>query len=261
MKIILERQLTIDSRLYPAGTAVDIADESIANDLISRGLAFDDRAVHVCRKSNIGLVSCIMPTKDRRRWIPRALGCWQAQTYPQLELVVLDNGADAIKDLLPTDPRIIYTRAGQGMKLGMLRNLACQLATGEFIAHWDDDDWYAPDRIEKQVQAIGSAPMCVPQGCHFASEKQAYRLDADPMYGIGSALMYRRDYWMRARFAPAAHCGEDSMFIQQCGEKARVDGYALIVASVHDGHTAQRILKHKCPMSELPKGYQWPSGT
>ena len=254
MELIANRQLALGRNTYEAGQQFT-AEKFIAQQLLRQGKAHE--AAIYAPQSNIGLVSCIMPTKDRRKWIPRALECWQAQTYQPLQLVVLDNGAANIKDLLPADQRITYTRAGQGMKLGMLRNLACQLATGEFIAHWDDDDWYASDRIEKQVQAIGSAPMCVPQGCHFASEKQAYRLDADPMYGIGSALMYRRDYWMRARFAPAAHCGEDSMFIQQCSEKARVDGYGLIVASVHDSHTAQRILNRKCSMSDLPKGYKW----
>jgi glycosyltransferase involved in cell wall biosynthesis len=257
MELIANRQLSVGRASYEAGQQFT-ADRYIAQRLLREGKAYE--ATVFVPQSNVGLVSCIMPTKDRRTWIPRALECWQAQTYQPLQLVVLDNGSDPIKDLLPADPRIIYTRAGQGMKLGMLRNLACQLATGEFIAHWDDDDWYAPDRIEKQVQAIGGAAMCVPSGCHFAGEKQAYRLDADPMYGIGAGLLYRRDYWLKSRFAPVAHCGEDSMFIQQCKSKAHIDGYGLMVASVHDAHTAQRVLNRKCSMSELPKGYRWPSG-
>jgi hypothetical protein len=96
--------------------------------------------------------------------------------------------------------------------------------------------------------------------CHFASASQAYRIDADPMYGIGAGLIYRRDYWLKSRFAPVAHEGEDSMFLQQCKNKVHIDGYGLMVASVHDKHTSRRILKTKCAMSELPKGYQWPSG-
>jgi len=257
MELIANRQLTVGRQSYEAGQRFS-ADIYIARQLLQQGKAHE--ATLCAPQSNVGLVSCIMPTKDRRKWIPRALECWQAQTYQPLQLVVLDNGADPIKDLLPADQRIIYTRAGQGMKLGMLRNLACQLATGEFIAHWDDDDWYSPDRIEKQVQAIGSAPMCAPLGCHFASASQAYKIDADPMFGIGSGLLYRRDYWMKSRFAPVAHEGEDSMFLQGCKSKVHIDGYGLMVASVHDKHTSQRILKTKCSMSELPKGYQWPSG-
>lgn len=255
MELIANRQLSVGRNVYQAGQQFT-AIPHIAQQLLRQGKAHE-ATIHA-PVSNVGLVSCIMPTRDRRKWIPRALECWQAQTYSPLQLVVLDNGADSIKDLLPNDPRIIYTRAGQGMKLGMLRNLACQLATGEFIAHWDDDDWYAPDRIARQVEAIGSAPMCVPQGCHFASDKQAYKLDASTGYGIGSGLLYRRDYWQRTRFTPIAHCGEDSMYIQQCRDKVTIDGYGLMVASVHDSHTAQRILNRKCALNELPKGYAWP---
>ena len=253
MELIANRQLAIGRASYEAGQQFTV-DRYIGQQLLRQGKAHE--ATICATVSNVGLVSCIMPTKDRRKWIPRALECWQAQTYQPLQLVVLDNGADPIKDLLPADPRIIYTRAGQGMKLGMLRNLACQLATGEFIAHWDDDDWYSPDRIEKQIAAIGSAPMCAPLGCHFASASQAYKIDADPMYGIGSGLLYRRDYWMKSRFAPVAHEGEDSMFLQQCKNKVHIDGYGLMVASVHDKHTSQRILKNKCPRAPLlPKSF------
>ena len=30
----------------------------------------------------------------------------------------------------------------------------CQLSRGALIAHWDDDDWQAPDRLSRQVQAL-----------------------------------------------------------------------------------------------------------
>lgn len=257
MELVANQKLALGRETYESGQYFQVHPH-IARQLLREGKAHE--ATVYAPQSNVGLVSCIMPTRDRRKWIPRALECWQAQTYQPLQLVVLDNGGEPIKDLIPADSRITYTRAGQGLKLGMIRNLACQLATGEFIAHWDDDDWYSPDRIEKQIKAIGSAPMCVPQGCHFAAEGQAYRLDADPMFGIGSGLLYRRDYWMRSRFSPVAHSGEDSIFIQQCREKVRVDGYGLIVASIHENHTSQRIMNQKCSMSELPKGYRWPSG-
>ena len=38
--------------------------------------------------------------------------------------------------------------------LGALRNLALQSARGRYVAQWDDDDWYAPNRIEEQLKAL-----------------------------------------------------------------------------------------------------------
>ena len=49
------------------------------------------------------LASCIMPTYNRRQFIPRAVAYFLAQDYPNLELVVVDDGSDPIDDLLPAD--------------------------------------------------------------------------------------------------------------------------------------------------------------
>ena len=54
------------------------------------------------------LVSCITPTYNRRHFSPRAVRCFLSQDYPNLEWVILDDGTDPIKDLLPDDPRIKY---------------------------------------------------------------------------------------------------------------------------------------------------------
>ena len=56
------------------------------------------------------LVTCIMPTRNRRRFVPHAIECFLAQDYPHLELLVADDGEDAIADLLPADPRVRYLR-------------------------------------------------------------------------------------------------------------------------------------------------------
>jgi GT2 family glycosyltransferase len=100
------------------------------------------------------LVSCIMPTFDRRAFIPQAVSCFLAQDYPNLELVVVDDGNDPIADLLPSDPRIVYLRLGSRMSVGAKRNYACERARGEIIVHWDDDDWYPQSRVRAQAGAL-----------------------------------------------------------------------------------------------------------
>jgi hypothetical protein len=51
-----------------------------------------------------------MPTYDRRRFVPLALDYFARQTYANRELVVVDDGRDPIRDLLPRDRTIRYVR-------------------------------------------------------------------------------------------------------------------------------------------------------
>src|SRR5262249_34045298 len=47
-----------------------------------------------------------------------------------------------------------YVRLPARTSIGGKRNLACRRAAGEIIAHWDDDDWYAPNRLRYQVSPL-----------------------------------------------------------------------------------------------------------
>ena len=97
-------------------------------------------------RRDLPLVSCIMPTYNRRRFVPEAIRLFLTQDYPKKELVVLDDGEDNIADLIPSRPQIRYVRLDCRHSIGAKRNIACEAARGEIIAHWDDDDWYAPNR-------------------------------------------------------------------------------------------------------------------
>src|ERR1041385_539899 len=72
------------------------------------------------------LVTCIMPTSNRRRFIPQALRCFLRQDYSNLELLVVDDGADPISDCLPENDRIRYLHLDRKLTIGAKRNLACE---------------------------------------------------------------------------------------------------------------------------------------
>src|SRR5437868_4002655 len=100
------------------------------------------------------LVSCLMPTADRRRFVPQAIAYFLRQDYAERELVILDDGLDPIADLVPADPRIRYERLTRRPSLGEKRNLAVEHARGDLLLHWDDDDWFSSDRVRLQVDAL-----------------------------------------------------------------------------------------------------------
>jgi glycosyltransferase involved in cell wall biosynthesis len=47
-----------------------------------------------------------MPTRNRRRFVSQAIGYFLRQDYPNKELVVVDDGEDAVANLIPPDCRI-----------------------------------------------------------------------------------------------------------------------------------------------------------
>jgi len=164
------------------------------------------------------VVSCVMPTADRRAFVPTAIARFLAQDFAPRELIILDDGADAVADLVPRDPRIRYVRLEPGRSLGDKRNLGCQMARGELIAHWDDDDWMADWRLSYQVNALRNAThdVCGLNSLVFfepaTGRAWRYRYRGRRAWVAGGTLLYRRTLWQRRPFAHVDE-GEDSRFV------------------------------------------------
>src|SRR5262249_27225606 len=84
------------------------------------------------------LISCIMPTANRRVFARQAVRYFQRQDYANRELIILDDGNQKIADLIPPDGRIRYFEMDRRQTMGAKHNLACDLARGDVIVHWDD---------------------------------------------------------------------------------------------------------------------------
>lgn len=192
-------------------------------------------------------ISCIMPTADRRRFVPTAIAQFLAQCRDDAELVILDDGADAIADLIPADPRIRYTLEDTRRLLGDKRNRLCELARGEIIVHWDDDDWYAPDRLARQVAAIdasGADIVGIDRLAFLADDGTRawdYHWRGRERWVCGGSLAYRKSFWQQHRF-PAIRSGEDTRFVFDArGAKIHaMPDSEWLIARVHDGNTSPK---------------------
>jgi glycosyltransferase involved in cell wall biosynthesis len=194
------------------------------------------------------LVSCIMPTRDRRPFVDRAVRLWQRQDYGERELVVVDTGVGDVADTVASVPGVRYLRARIGLPLGAARNLACESARGAIIAHWDDDDWMRPDRLSQQVRALraSNAEVCgLGQLTYIDPARRcAWRYTParhDPPWLAGGTLMYRRDTWRRNRFRPVT-VGEDGAFLAGLAPRQMLampdDGWYIAV--LHPGNSSSR---------------------
>ena len=110
------------------------------------------------------LVSILMPVRDEARTLPECLEDIAAQTLPDWELVVVDDGSTddspaLLKSWADRDLRIrIFTTPPQGIVPALNTGLAeCQ---GRFIARMDADDHMRPERLERQVTFCEQHPDC-----------------------------------------------------------------------------------------------------
>ncbi len=209
------------------------------------------------------LVSCIMPTFNRRSYLPQAIRCFLRQDYPNLELIVVDDGSDPVRDCVPEDERIRYVRLDGKLKIGAKRNLACGLARGEFIVHWDDDDWYPPHRVSAQVGALVSNSSDVSGTSRIfyydavADRAWEYRYRSGKASWVGgNTLAYRKDFWERNKF-PDISVGEDSRFLwsRQSKKISDLADPSLCVATVHTHNTSRKATGgsywHPCPSDRI----------
>ena len=205
------------------------------------------------------LVSCLMPTCNRRPFVGRAVAQFLAQDYPDRELIVVDDGSDRIADLMPADPRVRLLRSEHRLAVGAKRNLACEAAHGDILLHWDDDDWMAPWRVSYQVRELEArgAQVCGLARLYFyePETRRAWEYvypDGVRGWVAGGTLCYRRDVWRAHRFAEINE-GEDTRFVWNLRgvPLLALDDPGFYVATIHGGNTSRKKTVEKryrpCP--------------
>lgn len=109
-------------------------------------------------QSSPPLVTIILTTLNSARYVERSVQSCLAQTYTNLELIIVDGGStDGTLAVLAAyrDPRIriIHQQGNQGKLPGAL-NLGMANANGCYITWTQDDSWYEPDAIHVMVEQL-----------------------------------------------------------------------------------------------------------
>ena len=134
------------------------------------------------------LVSIIIPSYNRYPLLINCINSCLCQTYKEIEIIVVDdcstdprykNGSLELfpktKVLhLPINQRLKYkTKAAQGMT----RQEGINIASGEWIAFLDDDDFYLPDKIEKQLRLMKEREMLFSSTNMYMVTHKSYSVD------------------------------------------------------------------------------------
>lgn len=101
------------------------------------------------------LVSVIIPCFNAEQWLREAIESILAQTYPQIEIIVIDDGSsDRSLAIIQSYGEKLIWRTGKNQGANKARNLGFTLSQGEYIQYLDADDYLLPDKIAKQVQTL-----------------------------------------------------------------------------------------------------------
>lgn len=104
------------------------------------------------------LVSVVIPTRDRRQLLTRALDSVRAQTYSNLEIIVVDDGStDGTAEYLATQSDVKVIALETNLGGAAARNRGIATAAGQFVAFLDSDDEWLPTKLERQVATMAGA--------------------------------------------------------------------------------------------------------
>ncbi len=104
------------------------------------------------------LISVVIPAYNAARTIGATLRSVIDQTYPNIEIIVVDDGstdgtAAIVRSVLAGEPRLRFVAQGNA-GVAAARNAGAALARGDFIAPVDADDLWHPTKLAKQMELM-----------------------------------------------------------------------------------------------------------
>ncbi len=105
------------------------------------------------------LVSVIMPTYNGSKYIEASIDSALAQTYPHVEVIVIDDGSkDNTTEVVSRYGDRVTLIQQQNAGTAAARNLGIRSSHGELIALLDHDDLWLPEKLQKQVPIFAESP-------------------------------------------------------------------------------------------------------
>ncbi|MDO8288398.1 MAG: glycosyltransferase family A protein [Parvibaculum sp.] len=224
-------------------------------------------------------VAVILTCHNEAEYIEQAVRSVAAQTLiDQIDSVIVvndgssDNSAEILDGLVAEIPQlVVITESGIGLPAA--RNRAIQASAGEFIAFLDGDDYWVPEKLEKQMPAFKDRRVGLVY-CDYVDFTRADASDAQDIYVrpydvdmertletyfvhdapiVPSSCIIRRETFEDVGlFDPEMRLGEDTEMFLRVAEKWRfqyVPG-AMIFKRRH-GRNLTRRLDALLPVSEV----------
>lgn len=148
------------------------------------------------------LISVVIPTKNRKVQLKRAVNSVLKQTHHKLELIIVDDNStddteEYISSLIKSDSRTIeYIKNSESKGGAVSRNIGSTHAIGKYIAFLDSDDEWAPEHLEKSLRYIKKAEVEASFSDYTvineAGDAQEYTNQVDGSVDLHNLLFSRR---------------------------------------------------------------------
>jgi len=108
------------------------------------------------------MVSVLIPTFNRPRYLSEALASVLHQSYRNLQIIVINDGGEDVSGVVSSfgDPRIIFINRKENRGLPFTLNEALLRAQGKYVCYLGDDDQYYPHHVSTLVNALENQDEC-----------------------------------------------------------------------------------------------------
>ena len=150
-------------------------------------------------------VTCLCPTHGRFALLREALGCFAAQHYPAKRLMIVNDAPEPIEADIPGVE--IINMPNVFLNLGAKRQFLLGLAQTPLVAHWDDDDLYLPNHLERSTRALLGRDV----GC--VKSRGAWYINGNVIRGLRhnafeGSMVFQRDEAMELGGYTMKHSGQ-----------------------------------------------------
>lgn len=174
------------------------------------------------------LVVVCTPTYNRGFSVEFSAMCMRKQTYKNIHWIVVDNSDDnddskswaGIQEAKHERP-LTYIRIHERKPIGSLRNICLVEAlklNPKYIAFWDDDDFYVPQRIAKSVEALEKDASFDIVGCEILPvflSRENVLMETGPYgknHSTAATYVFRASICEKRRFEEGAWKAEEGSF-------------------------------------------------
>jgi hypothetical protein len=170
-------------------------------------------------------ISIITITRNRRKFMPLLVYNYNNMDYPKdlVEWIIIDDGTEPIKDLLPKERNIKYvhmdSESGKPLSVGYKRNYALKhYSQGEYIVHMDDDDIYFKHSISSRVKAlISNKKECIgitSLPCMDIVNKLGFIVGSEFSVLSEASMCYSKAFWDTRNYNESVKTGEAVLFLK-----------------------------------------------
>ena len=203
-------------------------------------------------------VSVIVPTYNRRRFIPHLISNFLAQDYPQerMELVVFDDGTDKVKDLFDASglKNVHYIQEEEKMNIGAKRNRLNKEAKGDIIVCMDDDDYYTTDRVSHAVRKLMSSPKHEICGSseifmYYTDDQSIWKFGPyAPNHATNGTFAYKRSFLANHSYDETVTHAEEASFVKKYTVPLiQLDSSKVMLVIAHSENTFDKKKMRETP--------------